>query len=218
MQDTETTRESSRTDHNGTGSKTTGPAALIDAGEPEAAVEAAYDNGYADGQADAYQSPASVDHPAADGGDGGSTITAPRGADMATSESNAVTPAADGDQAAADLIADVATLVNGDRDSHGDAVDQQATAADYWTIYLRSHGLLTTDAEVAGSDVARMMALLKISRGGVVDTRWRLVGVGLSVGVAVVVGRLHSGLGLAGVDECGGVSSVAASTVMVRAG
>lgn len=89
------------------------------------------------------------------------------GRDMATSESNAVMPAADGDQAAADLIADVATLVNGDRDSHGDAIDQQATAADYWTTYLRSHGLLAADAEVAGSDVARMMTLLKISRGGV---------------------------------------------------
>jgi len=95
-----------------------------------------------------------------------------------------------GDNAAATLLADVADLVSESRDSHGDAVDQQATAADYWTIYLRSHGLLATDAEVAGSDVARMMALLKISRGGVgeydLDHDRDLVGYGGIAGACAV--------------------------------
>lgn len=76
-------------------------------------------------------------------------------------------PAQNGDAASAALINDVATLVDGDRDSHGDAVDQQETAADAWTWYLRAHGLLDPDESIEGSDVARMMALLKMSRAAV---------------------------------------------------
>ena len=73
----------------------------------------------------------------------------------------------DGDADTAALIQDVADLVAGDRDSHGDAVAQQQAAADAWTWYLRIHDYLDDDEAIAGSDVARMMTLLKISRGGV---------------------------------------------------
>lgn len=83
----------------------------------------------------------------------------------AIDEAVAQTPAADGDAAAADLIADTARLVDGDRDSHGDAVDQQQSAAAAWSWYLRAHDKLAGDAELTGSDVARMMILLKLSRG-----------------------------------------------------
>jgi hypothetical protein len=168
MQDTETTGGLDAPTDSSTDTDTD-PAALIDASDPEAAVEAAYEQGYADGQAAAYQSPASVDHPHGDGGAYPDEAARGDGAagDMATSERMATTPAADGDQAAADCIADVATLVNGDRDSHGDAVDQQAAAAEAWSWYLRIHGYLGDGEAIAGSDVARMMDLLKISRGGV---------------------------------------------------
>lgn len=75
-------------------------------------------------------------------------------------------PAANGDRASADLLHDVANLIDSDRDSHGDAVDQQAAAAEAWTWYLRTHDILRAGESVNGSDVARMMILLKMSRGG----------------------------------------------------
>lgn len=68
--------------------------------------------------------------------------------------------AADGDRATARLIEDVAGLVDSDRDSHGDAVDQQAAAAEVWTWYLDHHDMLRADA-------VRMMVLLKMSRAAV---------------------------------------------------
>ena len=74
-------------------------------------------------------------------------------------------PAANGDEASASLLHDVADLIDGDRDSHGDAVDQQACAAEAWTWYLRAQGILRHGESVEGSDVARMMTLLKMSRG-----------------------------------------------------
>jgi len=73
----------------------------------------------------------------------------------------------DGDEASATVINDIATLVNADRDTHGDAVAQQEAAAEAWSWYLKTHGKLKDDASVTGADVARMMALLKMSRAGI---------------------------------------------------
>jgi hypothetical protein len=70
-----------------------------------------------------------------------------------------------GDNAAADLIEDVASLVGDDRESHGDAVAQQEAAAEVWTWYLQQHNLLPLSKSLGGDDVARMMLLLKLSRG-----------------------------------------------------
>jgi len=84
-----------------------------------------------------------------------------------TSEQEQRQPASNGDKASDDLISDVAGLVDGDRDSHGDAVDQQEAAGEVWTWYLEKHDMLSADAEVEGSDVARMMVLLKMSRAAV---------------------------------------------------
>jgi len=69
-----------------------------------------------------------------------------------------------GDNAAATLLADVADLVSDDRDSHGDAVENQEHIADGWTWYLRGQGIIDDDQAVDGGDVARMMILLKMSR------------------------------------------------------
>jgi hypothetical protein len=70
----------------------------------------------------------------------------------------------DGDNAASTLLADVADLVSEDRDSHGDAVENQQHIAAGWTWYLRGQGLLNEDEAISGGDVARMMPLLKMSR------------------------------------------------------
>lgn len=78
---------------------------------------------------------------------------------------NGVRP--DGDAHAAALIGDVAALVNSDRDSHGDAVAQQEAAATAWTWYLGIHDKLQAGTQITGADVARLMTLLKISRGGI---------------------------------------------------
>jgi len=98
--------------------------------------------------------------------------------------------AANGDKASAKLIDDVATLVDSDRDTHGDAVDQQEAAAEAWTWYLDKHGKLTEDAEVQGSDVARLMVLLKMSRAGVgeydVDHDRDIIGYGGIAGACAV--------------------------------
>ncbi len=69
----------------------------------------------------------------------------------------------DGDNAAATLLAGVADLVSDDRDSHGDAVENQEHIAEAWTWYLRGQEIIDGTA-VDGADVARMMELLKISR------------------------------------------------------
>ena len=71
---------------------------------------------------------------------------------------------ATGDTDASRLLADVAALVNDDRDSHGDAVENQEHIADGWTWYLRGQGILGDGESLSGADVARMMTLLKHSR------------------------------------------------------
>jgi hypothetical protein len=70
-----------------------------------------------------------------------------------------------GDGIASDVLADTAELVNSDRDTHGDAVENQEHIGESWTWYLRGKGLLADGAEIDGADVARMMILLKMSRG-----------------------------------------------------
>ena len=69
-----------------------------------------------------------------------------------------------GDEMAASLLHDTAALVNDDRDTHGDAVDNQQHIAAGWTWYLRGQGVLDDDQAIDGTDVAFMMALLKMSR------------------------------------------------------
>ena len=72
-----------------------------------------------------------------------------------------------GDGAAARLLADTARLVDSDRDSHGDAVENQAHIARGWTWYLRGQGVLGPGESLDGTDVAFMMGLLKMSRHSV---------------------------------------------------
>lgn len=74
-----------------------------------------------------------------------------------------------GDELANMLLTDVASLVYDSRDTHGDAVVNQAHIGQGWTWYLQGQGLLAEDAELTGSDVARMMELLKMSRACVGD-------------------------------------------------
>jgi hypothetical protein len=72
-----------------------------------------------------------------------------------------------GDAIAHTVLADVASLVNDKRDTHGDAVANQEHIADAWEWYLRGNGVLAADATITGADVSRMMALLKMSRSAV---------------------------------------------------
>jgi len=69
-----------------------------------------------------------------------------------------------GDEMAASLLHDTADLVNDDRDTHGDAVENQRHISEGWTWYLRGQGVLGPDERLDGTDVAYMMALLKMSR------------------------------------------------------
>lgn len=69
-----------------------------------------------------------------------------------------------GDEMAASLLHDTADLVNDDRDTHGDAVENQQHIAAGWTWYLRGQGVLEADECIDGTDVAFMMALVKMSR------------------------------------------------------
>jgi len=68
---------------------------------------------------------------------------------------------------ASSLLADTADLIDDDRDTHGDAVENQQHIAQAWTWYLRGQGVLDTDEEIHGDDVACMMGLLKMSRHAV---------------------------------------------------
>lgn len=72
-----------------------------------------------------------------------------------------------GDEKARALLSDVAALVHSDRDTHGDAVENQQHIGEGWQWYLDAQGKLTDDAEITGGDVGRMMGLLKMSRTAV---------------------------------------------------
>ena len=69
-----------------------------------------------------------------------------------------------GDRMAASLLMDTADLVADDRDTHGDAVENQQHIAAGWTWYLRGRGVLEDGEGLNGTDVAFMMGLLKMSR------------------------------------------------------
>jgi hypothetical protein len=72
-----------------------------------------------------------------------------------------------GDAMAASLLYDTGDLVDDDRDTHGDAVENQQHIARAWTWYLAGQGALEDDAAIHGDDVAAMMQLLKLSRHAV---------------------------------------------------
>lgn len=72
-----------------------------------------------------------------------------------------------GDEMAAELLLDTADLINDDRDTHGDAVENQQHIAEGWTWYLRGQDVLGEGERIDGTDVAFMMALLKMSRHSV---------------------------------------------------
>jgi len=74
---------------------------------------------------------------------------------------------ASGDDTARVVLEDVAALVASDRDTHGDAVENQEHIAAGWTWYLRGQGVLGADESLSGGDVGRMMAILKMSRTAV---------------------------------------------------
>jgi len=74
-----------------------------------------------------------------------------------------------GDERARTVLKETARLVASDRDTHGDAVENQEHIARGWTWYLRGQGVLDADEELTGGDVGRMMALLKLSRTAVGD-------------------------------------------------
>ena len=72
-----------------------------------------------------------------------------------------------GDAMAATLLHDTGDLVDDDRDTHGDAVENQQHIAEAWTWFLRGRGRLADDERITGDDVAILMALLKMSRHAV---------------------------------------------------
>jgi len=72
-----------------------------------------------------------------------------------------------GDEMAASLLHDTADLVNDDRGTHGDAVENQQHIASGWTWYLRGKGVLEDAECLDGTDVAYMMTIVKMSRNSV---------------------------------------------------
>ena len=82
-------------------------------------------------------------------------------------QSSAANTEASGDELAHRLLEDVGHLVDSDRDTHGDAVQNQEHIASGWSWYLRGQGHLDDDDELTGLDVAYMMAMLKMSRNAV---------------------------------------------------
>jgi len=68
---------------------------------------------------------------------------------------------------ASSLLADTADLIDDDRDTHGDAVENQQHIAEAWTWYLQGQGALADGEQLHGDDVACMMGLLKMSRHAV---------------------------------------------------
>jgi len=72
-----------------------------------------------------------------------------------------------GDEMSAMVAEDVATLLTDSRDTHGDAVESHQHVAQGWTWYLRGTGVLGEDEQLTGSDVGRMMPIVKMSRAAV---------------------------------------------------
>jgi hypothetical protein len=72
-----------------------------------------------------------------------------------------------GDAMAASLLYDTGDLVDDDRDTHGDAYENQNSIAKRWTLHLQDRGLLGEDERLYGDDVGIMMNQLKQSRHAV---------------------------------------------------
>lgn len=83
---------------------------------------------------------------------------------MADTHTDADRDEPSGDELAASLLLDTADLIDDDRDTHGDAVENQQHIAAGWTWFLRGKGVLDADESLHGDDVAAMMGLLKMSR------------------------------------------------------
>jgi hypothetical protein len=86
---------------------------------------------------------------------------------MMSDEHESDEPMPSGDELAGMLLNQVEGVVNDDRDTHGDAVENQQHIARGWTWYLRGQGVLAEDEELDGLDVAYMMGLVKMSRNAV---------------------------------------------------
>lgn len=72
-----------------------------------------------------------------------------------------------GDEKARTFLHDVADVVATDKDTYGDAVENQQHIADGWTWYLRGMGVLDDDESLNGSDVGAMMVIQNLSRTAV---------------------------------------------------
>ena len=65
------------------------------------------------------------------------------------------------------VLDEASKLINGDRhEQYGDAVEDFSVVAEYWTVYLRSKGLLKEGVKLIHKDTALMMTLLKVRREG----------------------------------------------------
>lgn len=84
-----------------------------------------------------------------------------------TSDDTSESEERSGDDLAGALLQDTFETVTESRDTHGDAVENQEHIAQAWTWYLRGHGILAEGERVTGADVARLMQLVKMSRGAV---------------------------------------------------
>jgi hypothetical protein len=73
----------------------------------------------------------------------------------------------DGDAMAREALENVGDLIDNDRDTHGDAIENQEHIAEAWEWYLDGQGKLLADAEITPLDVCYMMMLLKMSRNAV---------------------------------------------------
>jgi hypothetical protein len=87
------------------------------------------------------------------------------GAQMTENPHSAVMPSSD--TIARRILTNTGQLVDQERDTHGDALENHRHIAEGWTWYLEAEGVLAEGAEVEPAHVARMMELLKMSRGAV---------------------------------------------------
>jgi nucleoside 2-deoxyribosyltransferase len=75
-----------------------------------------------------------------------------------------------GNELSQQALESVAKMVGSEKDSHGDAVENQEAIAKFWTAYLRMCGHLDLSEEITGGDVAMLMALLNAARNACGDT------------------------------------------------
>ncbi len=75
-----------------------------------------------------------------------------------------------GNERSQQALESVAKMVGSEKDSHGDAVENQEAIATFWTDYLRMSGYLDYTEALTGGDVAMLMALLNAARNACGDT------------------------------------------------